>query len=235
MASLNRRLSLAHKSILLGALLGVGALISLKDSLPCTLPQHSIPQESYIVNQEASPKTNNAPRPVKLIEKDSLAVDYPALRAMITRHEGVRNQVYHDSKGILTIGVGFNLEQPGARREIESLGLDYTAVCRGRQSLSPKQIEQLMETSFKQAEQGAQNYLGKEAWTVLDGDAKEILVDMCYNLGERKLGQFSDLRKALVHRNYSKAAEEMRDSRWYNQVGNRSKELVNRMEHALDN
>ena len=34
----------------------------------------------------------------------------------------------------------------------------------------------------------------------------------------------------VVNKNYAKAAEEMRDSRWYNQVYNRAERLAKRME-----
>ena len=40
--------------------------------------------------------------------------------SIITRHEGSRKCVYVDTTGHKTIGVGFNLDAPGARTVIES-------------------------------------------------------------------------------------------------------------------
>lgn len=41
------------------------------------------------------------------------ADDYQALQAQIIAHEGVRLRAYRDTRGILTIGVGRNLEDKG--------------------------------------------------------------------------------------------------------------------------
>ena len=40
------------------------------------------------------------------------------------------------------------------------------------------------------------------------------------------------MREALLEGDYNKAADEMIDSKWYNQVGNRSKTLVKMMRSA---
>ena len=52
---------------------------------------------------------------------------------------------------------------------------------------------------------------------------------MAFNLGPNRLAQFKNFKQALENNNFELAAKEMIDSRWYNQVGNRSKELVNIM------
>lgn len=55
---------------------------------------------------------------------------------------------------------------------------------------------------------------------------------MAFNLGLTKLNKFVEMRKALLKGDYNKAADEMIDSKWYNQVGNRSKRLVDMMRSA---
>ena len=57
-------------------------------------------------------------------------------------------------------------------------------------------------------------------------DIQIVLVDMAFNLGDNGLGKFVKFRKALMRYDYKSAADEMIDSKWYYQVGNRSKELV---------
>ena len=37
-------------------------------------------------------------------------LDLPRLRSSIERHEGRRQRAYRDSEGVLTVGVGHNLE-----------------------------------------------------------------------------------------------------------------------------
>ena len=53
-----------------------------------------------------------------------------------------------------------------------------------------------------------------------------VLIDMSFNLCSNKFSEFEDFRKALLKKDYQKAAAEMVDSKWYSQVGNRSIELV---------
>ena len=50
---------------------------------------------------------------------------------------------------------------------------------------------------------------------------------MAFNLGPHGLGEFEDFRKALMNKDYQTAANEMIDSKWHGQVGNRSIELEN--------
>jgi lysozyme len=49
---------------------------------------------------------------------------------------------------------------------------------------------------------------------------------MAFNLGRSRLGKFKKMIEAVNEGDYEKAAEEMIDSKWYHQVGNRSIELV---------
>ena len=61
------------------------------------------------------------------------------------------------------------------------------------------------------------------------GEVKEILVNMMFNLGPSRLQKFKKFSEAVNNKNWSKAADEMVDSKWYKQVGDRSKRLVARM------
>lgn len=61
---------------------------------------------------------------------------------------------------------------------------------------------------------------------------QRVLVNMAFNLGRNRLGRFKNMIRAVNEGNYAKAADEMVDSRWYNQVGNRSIELENWMRNA---
>lgn len=55
---------------------------------------------------------------------------------------------------------------------------------------------------------------------------------MAFNLGRNRLSKFKNMISAVNEGNYAKAADEMIDSRWYKQVGVRSKELVEIMRGA---
>ena len=58
---------------------------------------------------------------------------------------------------------------------------------------------------------------------------QSVLVNMAFNLGPNKLAGFKDFKEALLRKDYQSAANEMINSKWYNQVGLRSEELVDIM------
>lgn len=53
-----------------------------------------------------------------------------------------------------------------------------------------------------------------------------VLVNMAFNIGRPRLSKFKKMLAAIETKDYNLAAEEMMDSKWYHQVGRRSKELV---------
>lgn len=63
-------------------------------------------------------------------------------------------------------------------------------------------------------------------------DVQRVCVNMAFNLGRNRLSKFKNMITAVNEGNYANAADEMVNSRWYKQVGNRSKELVEIMRGA---
>ncbi|NCO11862.1 hypothetical protein CO038_00910 [Candidatus Pacearchaeota archaeon CG_4_9_14_0_2_um_filter_39_13] len=155
-------------------------------------------------------------------------INYERLYEDLKRHESVRNTAYSDANG-KSVGAGFNLERPDAREKIESFGLNYESVYNGRTTLNDNQINSLLKYGVEIAVDDARKYLGEAYWDNLDGDAKEILANMSYNLGRDRLSGFVKLKDALRKEDYKKAADEMVDSKWYNQTGDRAEELAKRM------
>jgi GH24 family phage-related lysozyme (muramidase) len=54
------------------------------------------------------------------------------VRSFIMSSEGFSAKAYRDTKGLLTIGYGFNLQQSSARSIMASFGLDYNAYVNGK-------------------------------------------------------------------------------------------------------
>jgi len=144
-----------------------------------------------------------------------------ATKVLIRQHEGYREKVYLDSTGTPTIGIGFNLHRKDAPSKI---GQHYTLVLNGQKALTKKQIEILFHNDVTIAIcQAKQNI---DHFNSLPQKIQEVIVNMIYNMGITKFNYFVKFKKAIYNKNYEKAALEMIDSKWYNQVGNRSKELV---------
>jgi GH24 family phage-related lysozyme (muramidase) len=149
-------------------------------------------------------------------------MDMGQARAWISRWEGRRNQTYIDSQGHPTVGVGFNLDAAGASAAIAALGLNYNQVRSGQQSLTDAQIDTLLDGSLATALQGAQRLIAGFN-TQLSNDRQIVVVDMVFNLGAPKFSQFVQTIQAINNQDWATAAQQMQQSAWYGQVGNRSK------------
>lgn len=143
------------------------------------------------------------------------------VRMMLELHEGRRASVYSDTVGVPTIGVGHNLAQSASAEEIELL--------RSR-IVSDKQIDLWLTQDIATAEQELERVFGNEAWfQQLSENRRVVLVDMCFNLGLTRLRSFKRMFAALEAGNFDRAADEMLDSRWARQVGQRAQRLSEMM------
>ena len=142
---------------------------------------------------------------------------------MFVLNEGNKPQVYKDSKGNRTIGIGFNLEDAGNKKFLKESGIDINELFNGRK-LTDRETKTLYNRSLTQAFKDAQSYdpnFAKRPEAV-----KMTLVDMAFNLGLTKLNKFVDMKKGLMNNDYNVAADEMVDSNWYKQVKSRGVEKI---------
>lgn len=63
-------------------------------------------------------------------------------------------------------------------------------------------------------------------WNDQPGPVRGVILDMCMNMGMYKLAGFIKFADALRRQDYDKAADEMLDSKWAEQVGPRATELA---------
>lgn len=124
------------------------------------------------------------------------------LKSLLLRHEGLRLKAYNDTCGKITIGVG---------RNIEDVGITST------------EAMYLLENDITRAKAGAYTF---PWYPKLDEARKDVVVSMIFNLGLGGFCKFLRLIEALETQNYSKAADEMLDSTWAHQVGERAQELA---------
>ena len=63
----------------------------------------------------------------------------------------------------------------------------------------------------------------------LPEECQHVIANMMFNMGRPRLSKFKMMKAAIDNRDFNEAAEQMIDSRWYTQVPNRAKRLVDRM------
>ncbi len=131
-----------------------------------------------------------------------------AIMKMIQEHEGFRDHVYPDSLGNPTCGWGHHL----AEGSEVPLGAS--------------------EAFFKQDYFNAiVDYasLIKEYSLPLDSVRRAVLINMLFNMGLDKVRGFKKMLAALMNGDWERAAAEMENSKWHNQVGSRAIELEKMM------
>ena len=137
----------------------------------------------------------------------------------LIKHEGYKAEIYLCSEGIPTFGIGHAIKEDD---------LEYTWPVG-----TPIEKERI-DNAFAEDVQTALtdcNALFLE-FSSLPEQVQRVLVNMAFNLGRTRLGRFQRMIGAVNEGRFKKAADEMVDSRWYNQVGNRSIELENWMRNA---
>lgn len=125
---------------------------------------------------------------------------------MTKTFEGLRLKPYRCTAGKLTIGYGRNLDDVG---------------------ISKTEADMMFERDFAMAEADTRR-LCKESGIDVDNLIEQrfyVLTDMMFNLGYGRLSKFKNMLTAISKGNYEAAANEMLNSLWAKQVGNRATQL----------
>jgi|TARA_R100001530_G_scaffold94_2_gene164 lysozyme len=123
----------------------------------------------------------------------------------LKRHEGVRQYAYRCPAGYWTIGAGRNIDENSGR------------------GLSDDEIDYLLQNDISLSMDELQNTF---SWFgELPKQVQGVLVNMHFNMGLYTLRKFRNMLDALERGEYNRAADEMLDSNWADQVGNRALEL----------
>jgi lysozyme len=154
--------------------------------------------------------------------------DYRDFYEMTKLFEGFRDKPYMDTKNNKTIGYGFNLGDKTVRRMIPS------DVAAGTRPLDRESAESIYAVLRHRAMQDAIAYVGNDTFKSLPTAKKAVLIDMAYNLGGEKLAGFKDMKAAILKGDFRAAANEMKNSNWWGQVGNRAPALQELMLSAPD-
>ena len=143
-------------------------------------------------------------------------MDLAKLREELEYDEGVKYEIYNDHLGYPTFGIGHlvrssdpEYNQPvgtpvSEDRVAEAFNNDITVTIADCKKLYDD-FEELPEA------------------------AQRIIANMLFNVGLPRLSKFVGMKRGVDARDWNAAADEMVDSRWYNQVTNRADRLVERM------
>ena len=136
------------------------------------------------------------------------------LKARVRLHEGVRTQMYLDSLGKATIGIGHLIKPHERERYAEGV------------EISMDEVEELFEMDLNRAAAGAESLIKECIGHDLPPHIEEVILEIVYQLGTQGVRNFKKFWKALRIKDWKTAASEMKDSRWHKQTTKRCESLA---------
>lgn len=125
------------------------------------------------------------------------------IRALLTLHEGKRNKMYRDSRGIETIGIGHNLRD---------------------RPISDRAVNVIFEDDLNDH---AGELFREFPWAAeLDEVRQAALIDLAFNMGIPTLRTFKNTLAAFRAGVWEAAALGLEQSAWYQQVKTRAPRVV---------
>ena len=143
-------------------------------------------------------------------------MDIEKLRDQLKIDEGCVNSVYLDHLNLPTVGIGHLVTEWD-----DEFGKPVgTEVSEDRVN---ELFDQDVQVTIDECKLLYNNF------DELPEEAQQIIANMMFNMGRPRLSRFHKMKKAVDAGDWEEAGNQMKDSRWYNQVTTRAERLVKRM------
>ena len=146
-------------------------------------------------------------------------MDMDRLREEIEVDEGVVEEIYLDHLGYPTFGIGHLVTDDDPEHGQEVGTPVSTERCRSAFDVDVEQVIADCQILYPNLDD-------------LPEEVQRIIANMMFNMGRPRLSKFANMKAAVDEGDWNRAADEMMDSRWYNQVPNRAERLVERMRNV---
>ena len=140
---------------------------------------------------------------------------YEELKEQIKEHEGFVPRTYKDSLGKRTIGFGHLCVEPEQWDDDK----EYTR----------EELERVFDNDFQEALKNAESLIGERSINFI---AKQVIIEMVFQLGIGGVGKFKKMWLALDKEDYGEASFQMMDSLCAKQTPNRAEKLSQKMRSA---
>ena len=140
---------------------------------------------------------------------------YEEVKEEIKLCEGYVNKIYKCSENFDTIFYGHKVTPEDTYEH----GVEY-----------PKEMgEEVFERDFQRTLDAAERLIGDRQ---INNTAKEVIINMVYQIGEGGVSKFKNMWKALDNEDYGEASFQMLDSLWAKQTPARAGKLAGKMQSA---
>ena len=143
------------------------------------------------------------------------------LREELAEDEGCKFEIYLDHLGLPTYGIG-HLVVEGDPEYGQPVGTP----------VDEERVRQVFNLDIASTLDECQVLYPD--FDDLPEECQLIIANMMFNMGRPRLSKFKGMKAGVDARDWNRAADEMVDSRWYDQVTNRAKRLVARMRALQD-
>lgn len=141
------------------------------------------------------------------------------LRMELEYDEGCKYEIYLDHLGLPTFGIGHLVteDDPEHGQEVGT-------------TVSEERVKEVFEKDVEITIGECKKLY--DDWDDLPEEVQLIIANMMFNMGRPRLSQFKGMKRGVDARDWNAAADEMVDSKWYQQVTNRAQRLVDRMRNV---
>lgn len=145
---------------------------------------------------------------------------------MLRIDEGLKLQLYKDTEGFWTIGIGHLVtKNPSLEVAKSQLNSALRRQCNGTITLA--EAEMLFNQDVEKATQGIlRNAKLKPVYDSLDSVRRCALINMVFQMGETGVAGFTNSLRMLQQKRWNDAAINLAQSRWYRQTPNRAKRVI---------
>ena len=132
--------------------------------------------------------------------------------------EGIKNELYLCSENHLTGGIGHHITEWEADYYGKPIGYP----------VPNEQVNTWFEKDIDVTINDCKIIF--EEFDSLPEEAQLVIANMCFQLGRPRLSKFKKFIAAVKEQDWERAADEMKDSRWYKQTTARAERLISRIQ-----
>jgi len=146
-------------------------------------------------------------------------MDDAAAKAMIIKHEGIRDKPYQDSLKLWTVGIGHLI---GDGKKLPD---DWN------RQFSQQEIMALFDKDYEEHKAAAASIIPN--FDKMTSSMKAAFVDLTFNMGPAWINKWPNLQKQLKAMDIAGAIDNLTNSKWAGQVGNRAKDIVGMLRSGI--
>jgi len=140
------------------------------------------------------------------------------LQNEIADDEGVRYETYRCSEGYPTGGIGHLITEWDEEYYEQPMGT----------KIPNEQVDDWFAKDIAVTIEDCKIIF--EEFDSLPQEAQLVIANMCFQLGRPRLSKFKNFIAAVKDQDWDRAADEMKDSRWYKQTTARAERLISRIQ-----